>query len=242
MSTPASCCTVAPPATDYVSIGEVTKIGDMNVYLTGVKGSKNAIVFHYDIFGDHINTRHVADILASHGYRVAVPDLLLGDPWPLSNFPPPTPKDLWDHILGKAPFESVEKHLKATAQLLKDEGSEKLGIVGFCWGGVNSSKLLSEGIYAGAALVHTGKFDPAVLETSTAPVAFFPAKDDPDFTPHAEVLRKKPFGKHVVVKRFDDVIHGFCAARADFNDELGAKRCLECIHDINAFFTGVFAA
>lgn len=40
-----------------------------------------------------------------------------------------------------------------------------------------------------------------------------PSGEDPDHLPVKEVLDKKPFGDKCQYRRFDDMHHGFCAAR-----------------------------
>ena len=45
------------------------------------------------------------------------------------------------------------------------------------------------------------------------PMLIMPSGDDPDHTPVKEVLDKKPFGDKCEYRRFDDMHHGFCAAR-----------------------------
>ncbi|KAJ3097408.1 hypothetical protein HDU97_004887 [Phlyctochytrium planicorne] len=219
------------------------RLGDMNLYLTGSKGAKNAIVIHYDIFGDHENTRQVADILSTHGFRVAMPDLLRGDPWPTSQWPPESIEKVFGHILGVAPYEKVTADLTATIDYLKKEGSEKFGTVGFCWGGRNIGLLSGTGLFDAAALVHPGFFEPSELENAKNPIAFFPAMDDKSFQGHVDVLKKNPkFAPFVFQHHFTDVSHGFCASRSDFSDELIGKRANECIKEIHNFFTDVFAA
>ncbi|KAI8850905.1 Alpha/Beta hydrolase protein [Chytridium lagenaria] len=232
---PASCCTLAPVKQDYTPTGEVAKIGDMNVYLTGSKGSKHAIVFHYDIFGDHPNTRRGYPFYPR--FPRCRPDLCRGDPWPTTVWPPESIEVVFKHILGVAPFEKVSADLTATVELLKAEGSERFGLVGFCWGGRNAGELISTPLFQAAAIVHPGYFEPELLEKANGPMAIFPAQGDKDFSPHVELLKKKPFGNLVVHKRFDDVHHGFCASRSDFSDELIGKRANECIRDMHNFFT-----
>ncbi|KAJ3094467.1 hypothetical protein HDU96_001662 [Phlyctochytrium bullatum] len=236
---PASCCQLAPVKQNYTPVGETIKIGDMDVYLTGKKGAKNAIVIHYDIFGMHDNTKQVADILSTHGVRVAIPDLCRGDPWPTSKWPPEDMGAVFKHIFGVAPTEKVETDLKAALDYLKTEGSEKFGLIGFCWGGLNASVLMNNAYYQAAAVIHPAGFKVEALEKCVGPMAFFPAMDDADFTPHAEFLKTK-FGDLVVHKRFDDVPHGFCASRSNFDDELTGKRANECLDEVHKFFTNVF--
>lgn len=47
----------------------------------------------------------------------------------------------------------------------------------------------------------------------TVPMLIMPSGEDPDHTPLKEVLDKKPFGDKCEYRRFDDMHHGFCAAR-----------------------------
>lgn len=45
------------------------------------------------------------------------------------------------------------------------------------------------------------------------PMLVMPSGDDPDHTSVKDVLDKKPFGDKCQYRRFDDMHHGFCAAR-----------------------------
>lgn len=45
------------------------------------------------------------------------------------------------------------------------------------------------------------------------PMLIMPSGEDPDHLPVKEVLDKKPFGNKCQYRRFDDMHHGFCAAR-----------------------------
>ncbi|KAJ3098211.1 hypothetical protein HDU97_004193 [Phlyctochytrium planicorne] len=243
---PASCCTLAPVKQNYTPKGKVIKIGDMNVYLTGNKGAENAVVIHYDIFGDHENTRQVADILSTHGFRIGMPDLLRGNPWSTNKWPPETMQEVFDHIYGTAPYAKVQTDLSATVEFLKGEGligstqtgCEKFGLVGFCWGGPNVGLISNTGLFSAAAVVHPAYFEPSDVENAKNPIIFFPAQDDKDFSAHVEILKKNAkFGSLVYQKRFDDVLHGFCSSRSNFNDELVGRRANECISLMHTYFT-----
>ncbi|KAI9358338.1 Alpha/Beta hydrolase protein [Zopfochytrium polystomum] len=240
-STAPSCCTLAPVHQGYTSKGEVITLPgtDLKVYLTGPKGAKNAIIFNYDIFGDHPNTRQVADILGTHNFRVAVPDLLHGDPWPTSPWPPASFDEVFKHIFSVAPYDRVVKEVGATREYLKTvEGAEKFGLVGFCWGGRNVALLTQDPVFSAAALVHPGAVSEAEAEKVSAPLLVMPAKDDSVevFEKLVAVVRAKPFGDRVEYHRFDDVPHGFCASRSDFSDPLMAKRANEAIAKMHDFF------
>lgn len=45
------------------------------------------------------------------------------------------------------------------------------------------------------------------------PMLIMPSHDEPDLTPLKEVMEKKEFGSKCIFHRFDDMHHGFCAAR-----------------------------
>lgn len=50
------------------------------------------------------------------------------------------------------------------------------------------------------------------------PMVMCPAKGDVDCEPLLAELKKHPWGDKCTHKRFDDQIHGFCAARGDWSD------------------------
>lgn len=54
------------------------------------------------------------------------------------------------------------------------------------------------------------------------------------------VLAKKPFGDKCKEVRFDDMHHGFCAARADYTNEQNVKRANEAIQLTVNFFSQLF--
>lgn len=94
--------------------------------------------------------------------------------------------------------------------------------------------------FVGSSLIHPSFVDVADAEKAGAPVLAIPSKDEPDMTEYMQVLSKKPFGDKCKHVRFDDVHHGFCAARGDYTDELNAKRANEAIKLSADFFSGLF--
>lgn len=235
MSIPNACCNIKPPKSDYSPKGTTSKLGDVDVYWTGERGAKKAVVIIYDIFGLHPNTKQTADILASCGFRVAMPDIFRGNPWPEEKMPYDV-KELsaW---LGKAGAEDiVTKDLNATIKALKDEGSESIGSLGFCWGGIQICLASQKKLFKAIASAHPFNVDAKLAEIVTCPAFFLPSKDEADMTPVMEVLKKKPFGDKCEHKRFDDMHHGWCAGRSDFKNELNAQRTGEAISDIATFF------
>ncbi|KAG1077444.1 hypothetical protein G6F42_024837 [Rhizopus arrhizus] len=94
--------------------------------------------------------------------------------------------------------------------------------------------------FVGASLVHPSFVDVKDAEKAGAPILALPSKDEPDMTEYMEVLSKKPFGKQCKHVRFDDMVHGFCAARGDYTDKLNAQRATEAIQLTANFFSECF--
>lgn len=114
-------------------------------------------------------------------------------------------------------------------------------MVGFCWGAKIAVQLTSTiPFFVGASLVHPSFVDVKDAEKAGAPILALPSKDEPDMTEYMEVLSKKPFGKQCKHVRFDDMVHGFCAARGDYTDKLNAQRATEAIQLTANFFSECF--
>lgn len=197
------------------------------------------------------NTQQGADILAAQlGCRVAMPDFFNGKPWELSKFPPPD-RDEFLAWIGKNQWPQVEPVLLKTIGFLREDGAKKFGIplsfsrlsqlsrliffllwdlltvrqglYGFCWGGKMASKATK---YVGAAaMVHPAFTEVSDADSIVAPLALIDTKDEDKDTmdKFIEKVKAKPFGDKVFRKRFDNTFHGFCAGRANFQDEENAK-------------------
>lgn len=233
-----ACCNLPPfTGSTYKPTGKIERIegSDVDVYLTGKKGSEIALVCIYDIFGIQVPTQQGADILAHQlGARIATPDLFRGKPWELSKFPPPD-RDEFLGWIGKYQWPAIEPDLLKTIGLLREEGAKHIGVYGFCWGGkqvVNSVKL-----FKAAAVVH-----PAFLEVSDAdkisvPFALIDSEDEPKETMDElySVLEKKPFADKNFRHRYE-IFHGFCAGRANYEDPKNGKLAREAYADLCNFF------
>jgi len=114
--------------------GKEIQVESFQSYLTLPEKNerKVGIIVITDIFGFQLpNTRRVADYLASHGYTVIVPDLFDGDIWLETSD--------WSKFgewIAKHPQTSAYDRTLHCAEYLKKEcGVQKLGVIGFCWGG-----------------------------------------------------------------------------------------------------------
>ncbi|CAG7730099.1 unnamed protein product, partial [Allacma fusca] len=87
---PEVCQKMPPVRSNYTPLGTTYKIGDMDIYESPYNSSSSQVlIFVYDIFGFHNNTKQVSDILAAEGnFRIVMPDYFRGQPFPSENFPP----------------------------------------------------------------------------------------------------------------------------------------------------------
>jgi carboxymethylenebutenolidase len=116
--------------------GEVkiaTKDGEIPAYRAMPEKKKNCptVLVVQEIFGVHEHIKDVCRRFAKAGYLAIAPDLYVrqGDTTKL-------PMNQIMPIVGKVPDAQVMSDLDATAAwALKNGGSNKLAITGFCWGG-----------------------------------------------------------------------------------------------------------
>lgn len=99
----------------------------------GKKGLPTLIVVS-EIFGVHEYIQDVCRRLAHQGYQAVAPELFArqGDPSKYTEIP-----KLQAEVIGKVPDAQVQGDLDATAAWAAANGgdADKLGILGFCWGG-----------------------------------------------------------------------------------------------------------
>lgn len=90
--------------------------------------------------------------------------------------------------------------------------------------------------FNGVAEVHGARLTRDHAEQVQCPVALLPANDDPPADDLMEVLATKPFGAKCVHRRFDDMFHGFCAARGDWTVPEQRERAQEAMNIVTDFF------
>ncbi|KAL9541236.1 hypothetical protein MBANPS3_009240 [Mucor bainieri] len=240
MSYSKACCSLPPVVSDYKYTGAMEKFEGLSIYTVGPKDAKKAVLVFYDIFGYHPNAYQFCDILAKHcGWRVIMPDFLHGDyatPALLADIP-----KLLEWVGRVGTIEVVTPDVERSVKYLKEGGVDAATLVGFCWGAKIAVQLTSTmPFFVGASLVHPSFVDVKDAEKAGAPILALPSKDEPDMTEYMEVLAKKPFGKQCKHVRFDDMVHGFCAARGDYTDKLNAQRATEAIQLTANFFSECF--
>jgi len=223
-------CNSLPPATvDYTPTGSWMETGlkGLKTYSSIAKSHtspKTAIVFLYDIGGFCDQNYQAADILATQGWDVYIPDAMHGKYLDLKNF-----MGMSDEEKAKKRAElssgfpgSVDSQPPKIAEIiseLKGKGYEKVAGIGFCWGGSVVS-LTPE--FDAHVICHPGRqVDAPAAVKLTNPTCLLPSGNEDEAKMeafHAEML-KKPVGDKCVLKFYKDMQHGWCAARGDLKDE-----------------------
>ncbi|KAF3011698.1 hypothetical protein E8E14_008303 [Neopestalotiopsis sp. 37M] len=139
-------------------VGQEELIHGLNTYVTGNRtGARGIIVMYSDVFGLALpNNKLIADALAKSGeWLVYMPDFFEGDPVPLKVADLLIPVDAakqsafskYTGLLASAPsfvmwmtrhkFGPTDKTCTEFLRALRRAAprSQKIGIVGFCWGG-----------------------------------------------------------------------------------------------------------
>jgi dienelactone hydrolase len=229
------CCTIPQVKSDYTPKGPTEEIDGLKIYVTGDKNAKLAIIAIYDVFGFHNNTKQFCDLLSSAtGARVVIPDFFRGSQRPENR------EEMQAWIAQVGNWEKVKKDLDTTLEFLKKDGATKFGTVGFCWGGkIAVEACKNNNTFIGAVAIHPSqKLVTEDAKDLRVPVALLPAKTDSDFGPFMNLLETtdpESFKKSVH-RRFDDMHHGFAAARGDWNDPLQAQRANEALNIVATFF------
>ncbi|KAI8881755.1 alpha/beta-hydrolase [Backusella circina FSU 941] len=243
MSYSKACCSIPPVASNYSPVGTIENFGDLPVYSTGPKDSKNVVLVFYDIFGFHNNTKQFCDILAKNcGWRVVLPDFFRGNALTEEFFTTHSREELIAWVTANGSLPVVKPDVQRVEEQLKADGAVAGTMVGFCWGAKIASQLThTESFFIGASLIHPSFVENSDAEGANAPILAIPTKDEPDMTEYMEILYKKPFGSKCQHHRFDDMFHGFCASRGVFDNEENRKRANDAIQLTVNFFSQCFA-
>ncbi|KAJ2821623.1 hypothetical protein FBU31_004844 [Coemansia sp. 'formosensis'] len=215
------CCNTAPVQAEYTPVGQTCTddVSGVTYYIVGDRESKRGIVFCYDIFGFHPNAYQVADILGRAGLRVIVPDYLEGKPLTVAELK--KPEVYHDFTTRRGTYAYCRPMTLAAVKVLRAEGCERIGGVGFCWGAKLVAGALAEkdqsGVASGA-LIHPSFLELSDFERAQGPMLLLLSKDEADFQDEFAVAQAKPFGADSHMERFGKQIHGFCGARGDFGN------------------------
>ncbi|KAJ3707725.1 hypothetical protein LUZ61_011430 [Rhynchospora tenuis] len=152
--------------------------------LKAVKNNNGSgVLLLSDVFGfEDSATRDFAYRVACNGYNVLVPDLFRGNPWrkdqPRSEF------NKW--LQTQIPLR-VSKDIDLCTKWLIDEFksagiSEKLGLIGFCFGGGRLIETLARDTnsnFATGVCFYGTRMDPSLCKPIQVPVLFISGDEDP---------------------------------------------------------------
>ncbi|EJD35047.1 dienelactone hydrolase endo-1,3,1,4-beta-D-glucanase [Auricularia subglabra TFB-10046 SS5] len=216
-----------------------------NAYLAspadGATRSKNAVVLFTDIFGLALNNPKVLADQFAKALRVDVwvPDLFAGKP-PVrvdelaphtSPVPGAAKKTLWQQLkwysfmVRKGPKlkqfrpEIVDPIVKQFLLKIKEQhGYERIGVVGYCFGGSLSLRLSSTDLIHGAVIAHPGGAPLDLVNAIKIPTVWLCAEEDTYFSSDARdaaeramASRENPPHELIV---YPGTTHGFAARPA----------------------------
>lgn len=198
--------------------------------ITGSSSAKTGVLSIYDIFGFFPQTQQGADIIASAGHLVVMPDMFEGTPLDINVYPPNTDEKkaaMQKFWVEKAlPPGHIERVKTKIVPALKERfpSVEKWAVIGYCWGGKVSTLLSSEG----TPFIASIQAHPALMDVEEAKQIVIPhlciatADEKADVTKeYGEILKAKSgvVGEKSKVLYWGETFHGVMAARSNLKDE-----------------------
>ncbi|KAK0245904.1 Alpha/Beta hydrolase protein [Armillaria nabsnona] len=240
-----ACCTIPPVLSEYEAKGTIKPYaGFQKVYITGPSTSENAIVAIFDIFGFFPQTQQGADILASTlNTTVYMPDFFEPDSaFDISRFPPKTDEDkaAIQAFFGSTASPSVAiTKLKAFGEALKSNGVKRVGVYGMCWGGKVAIASGGEATpFHAVSLLHPAMLSAEDAEKLTVPLAIYVSHDEPiaEYNKIVDIISKKSFADKNDAKNYDNMFHGWAAARSNLKNEENRKEFEDVYGRLSTFF------
>ncbi|KAL0388672.1 UNVERIFIED_CONTAM: Carboxymethylenebutenolidase [Sesamum radiatum] len=184
-------CAHNPPTLDPASgAGHVQQLGGLNTYVTGDQDSKLAVILLADAFGWEVpKLRKLADQVAASGFLVVVPDFYYGDQFTREKAGPG-----W---VERHPPDRGCEDAKNIIAALKSKGVSKIGVAGFCWGGMVAVRLAKYDCIEAAVVLHPGPITVEEINEVKTPIAILGAEIDHIAPPEmikrlGDVLSSKP--------------------------------------------------
>ncbi|KAM1225660.1 hypothetical protein ACFX13_045096 [Malus domestica] len=205
--------------------------GTINAYLFKAVKNNNGIgmLLLSDIFGfEDSSTREFAYRIACSGYNVLLPDLFRGDPWTRDR-----PKIDFEKWIANQEAQRVAKDIAACAKWMVDEFaaagiSNKLGLIGFCYGGGKVIEVLAQdqGAYfgIGVSFYGTRMDDTSVASNVKVPVLFITGDNDPLCRVSVVESIEKTIGRGSRVVSFKGRGHGFAHRPQSFEEDEDAEK------------------
>ncbi|KZO96040.1 dienelactone hydrolase endo-1,3,1,4-beta-D-glucanase [Calocera viscosa TUFC12733] len=226
--------------------GSMIKVGSMDCYYAPAPqggraptADKNAILLFTDIFGLPLeNPKIMADSFAKEtGLDVYVPDMFDGRPvikeqdlQPYDHYEvgvkPPLWKNLgftWQFLKGMPNLLTVNwpsqvcKRLRTFVETLKKEkGLEKVGAVGYCYGGQMIAELSPYHLLSSAVICHPGDFSLKLVTRMDFPLSWVVCEEDFAFEPKKASEAEQLLAARVAPERVDFEFRKYMGTRHGF--------------------------
>jgi len=198
-------CYVATPTTDYPK--------------------EKVILFLTDVFGLTLNNNKLlADGFAQNGFKVVMPDILIGDPYPDSELGKATfDREAWR---ARHPSETWQNIVDKVVAVLKEQGVTRIGTTGYCFGAMPAFYLAIKNESHVTVIAHPSPSVTGDLEkykaASKAPLLINSCETDPAFPAEAQATADKIFGEGKFAPGYERTYwegctHGF-AVRGDLTN------------------------
>lgn len=248
-------CYLDGPESNGTSQGEYRTIDGVDLYISHPPQSfskssspagaeaealrpKAAIIYLTDIIGlQLLNNRLLADAFASANYLTLLPDLFRGDPVPANALSDPDSNFNLTAWRLRHPESEIESIITRTIQTTMDEfgiAPEKIGAVGYCFGGKYVARFLSSSsssssssdnastspAFAAGFTAHPSNTLPAEWSAISHPISIAFGALDESSTPENRSNIEKIFVQQNTTFQtnlYADAEHGF-AVRTDLTD------------------------
>ncbi|KAJ5093799.1 hypothetical protein N7456_009660 [Penicillium angulare] len=192
--------------------GNVQDIQNISTYIAYPpdKSTKNAILIITDVIGHKfINAQLIADQFAAKGYFVIMPDMFNGDSVPLNR---PEGFKIMDWVKNHLPAQTEPIINTVLKEMRESMGCERIGGVGYCFGGKYVCRYLKPGQLDVGYIAHPTMLEGEELKEIQGPLSISAAVRDFVF-----VTAKRHECEEILdqlempyqINLFSDVEHGF---------------------------------
>ncbi|WVW79762.1 hypothetical protein I302_101732 [Kwoniella bestiolae CBS 10118] len=213
------CCRLPPIQAEYTPKGDYSTINGLKTYAVGPEDAKVTVLCVYDIFGYSPQILQGADLIASQGYRVLMPDFCDGTYATGDMFAPGGEEKRAKFFAGfpgaiTTQLEPVSKYVQA----LQSASSNKIAAVGYCWGykvAVEAQGNAGVDAIVGAHPSFAAKEDGDKINV---PTLLLPSGgEDMEVMNHIKSTVESKLPGKVSLKHYPDMPHGWLAARGDLS-------------------------
>lgn len=210
------------------SAGSERKLGGLDAYVVGPADAKAAVLVVPDVYGWKTQQiRGWADKLAAAGFLAVVPDYFKGDDRKKSDS-----ADTFAAWLQRYPRERVLSESDAVLADIKKAfpSVKKIGVQGFCWGGLYSVLLAGQPAVDAAGVFHGSLLKASDVAAVKVPIKFLQSDPTLDGQIGPELYKqidgvlaaKRASGLDASIKSFPKQGHGF-SLRGDASDPAVAR-------------------